>query len=61
VRHFKQQEYQIVTELYEEFGVGELLSYLNLNRSGYYKWLKRRGTLNQYEMNRRDLTPASTT
>lgn len=32
------------------------MSYLNLNRSGYYKWTHRIGTLNQYEMNRRDLT-----
>lgn len=32
------------------------MGFLGLNRSGYYKWLKRRGTLNQYEMNRRDLT-----
>ena len=29
---------------------------MNVNRSGYYAWEKRRGTLNRYEQNRIDLT-----
>ena len=28
---------------------------MNISRSGYYKWLKTKDVLNQYEMNRRDL------
>ncbi len=28
---------------------------MNISRSGYYKWLKTRDILNQYEINRRDL------
>lgn len=29
---------------------------MNVNRSGYYKWKNRKGTLNRYEQNRIDLT-----
>ena len=29
---------------------------MSINRSGYYAWRKRRGTLNRYEQNRIDLT-----
>lgn len=29
---------------------------MEVNKSGYYKWLHRKGTLNQYEKNREDLT-----
>jgi transposase InsO family protein len=29
---------------------------MNLSKSGYYKWLKREGRLNQYESSRKDLT-----
>ena len=28
---------------------------MNISRSGYYKWLKTKNVLNQYEINRRDL------
>lgn len=28
---------------------------MNISRSGYYKWLKTKDTLNRYEINRRDL------
>ena len=30
---------------------------MNISRSGYYKWLKTKNILNQYEINRRDLEP----
>ena len=30
---------------------------MNISKSGYYKWLKTKDILNQYEMNRRDLEP----
>ena len=30
---------------------------MNISRSGYYKWLKTKDVLNQYEINRRDLEP----
>lgn len=33
-----------------------LCEYMKVSRSGYYKWIKREGRLNQYEVNRRDLT-----
>ena len=28
---------------------------MNISRSGYYKWLKTKDILNQYEINRRNL------
>ena len=28
---------------------------MNISRSGYYKWLKNKDILNQYEINRREL------
>ena len=28
---------------------------MNISRSGYYKWLKNKDILNNYEINRRDL------
>ena len=28
---------------------------MNISRSGYYKWLKAKDILNQYEINRKDL------
>ena len=30
---------------------------MNISRSGYYKWLKIKDVLNQYEITRRDLEP----
>lgn len=45
-----------MNELSKEFGVSTLLSYLGLNRSGYYKWIKRKGKPNRYQINRNDLT-----
>ena len=30
---------------------------MNISRSGYYKWLKTKNILNQYEINRKDLEP----
>jgi len=29
---------------------------MEVSRSGYYKWIKRKGWLNQYEIDRKDLT-----
>ena len=40
----------------EEIPVKVLCEILNINRSGYYKWKARQGTLNRYEQNREDLT-----
>lgn len=28
---------------------------MNISKSGYYKWLKTKNTLNRYEINRKDL------
>ena len=41
--------------LSKEYSVKSLCDVMNISRSGYYKWLKTKDVLNQYELNRRDL------
>lgn len=43
-------------KLKKEYGTTFVLKYLELNRSGYYKWLKRQGNITQYELDRICLT-----
>lgn len=50
------QEYEIAEALKVKYPVGLLLKLMDINPSGYYKWLKRKDTPNQYEQNRLDLT-----
>ena len=49
-------EFEIVEMLSEKYPVTFLCKLMNVNRSGYYKWRLRKGKLNQYQKNRRDLT-----
>ena len=53
----EQKEFEIVEILSKEYSVKSLCEVMNISRSGYYKWLKTKDTLNQYEINRRDLEP----
>lgn len=39
-----------------KYPIGLLLKGMSINRSGYYKWIHRRDTLNRYAQNRLDLT-----
>ncbi len=39
----------------DTFNIKALCIFLNVSRSGYYKWLKRKGLINRYEQNRKDL------
>ena len=39
----------------KEFSIKSLCEVMNISRSGYYKWLKNKDVLNQYEINRLDL------
>ena len=41
--------------LSKEYNIKSLCEILNVSRSGYYKWLKNKNILNNYEINRRDL------
>ena len=40
----------------EKYPVDFLCRLMDVNRSGYYKWRQRKGTLNRYEQNRIVLT-----
>ena len=53
----KNKKFEIIEILSKEFNVKSLCRVMNISRSGYYKWLKSKDILNQYEKNRRDLEP----
>ena len=38
--------------LSKEFNIKSLCEYMKISRSGYYKWIKNKDTLNQFEKNR---------
>ncbi len=48
-------EFEIVETLSKDYSIKSLCDIMNISRSGYYKWLKNKDILNQYESNRRDL------
>jgi putative transposase len=50
------QEYKIAEALKVKYPVSILLKIMDLNPSGYYKWLERKDKPNRYEQNRFDLT-----
>ena len=41
--------------LNEEYNLKSLCEIMKVSRSGYYKWLKNKDILNNYELNRKDL------
>ena len=41
--------------LSKEFNIKSLCEYMNISRSGYYKWLKNKDKLNRYEINRLEI------
>ena len=50
-------EFEIVEILSKDFSIKSLCKVMKISRGGYYKWLKNKDILNQYEINRRDLEP----
>lgn len=42
--------------MHNEYSVSELCKLMNVNRSGYYKWVQRKGRINRYEKDRIILT-----
>ena len=49
-------DYEIIKELSRNYPVVLLCCVMNINRSSYYKWLRRKDAPNCYELNRRILT-----
>ena len=45
-------EFEIIEILSKEYSIKSLCEIMNISRSGYYKWLKNKDILNQYEMDR---------
>ncbi len=50
-----QIKYEIIELLRKEYNIKSLCLIMKVSRSGYYKWLKNKDILNQYEMNRKYL------
>ena len=39
---FSKKEYEVIYELSNIYSINSLCNMMNINRSGFYKWLKRR-------------------
>ena len=50
-----QQIYSYIEKESENHSIKELCDVYEVSRSGYYKWLKRKGTLNRYELQQKEL------
>lgn len=50
-----QQIYALINQRLEQHSVIELCCLFGVSRSGYYKWLNRKGSLNRYEQSRKQL------
>ena len=50
-----QQIYSCIERESVNYSVKELCDVYEVSRSGYYKWLKRKGTLNRYELQHKEL------
>ncbi len=55
IQWFKEQKFEIVLVLSKEFNVKALCIKMNVSRGGYYKWIKTKDILNNYEINRNDM------
>lgn len=47
--------YEVIEKFTDSFNIKALCIFFNVSRSGYYKWLKRKGLLNRYDQSRKDL------
>lgn len=50
-----QIKFEIIELLSNEYNIKSLCLIMKVSRSGYYKWLKNKDILNNYELNRKDL------
>ena len=50
-----QQIYSCIEKESANHSIKELCDVYEVSRSGYYKWLKRKGTLNRYELQQKEL------
>ena len=55
IHEVTQIKYEIIEFLSKEYNIKSLCSVLKVSSSGYYKWLKNKDTLNNYELNRKHL------
>ena len=49
VRYYTRCEFEIIDALKNKYSVSDLCRIMNVNQSGYYKWCRRKGTLNRKE------------
>jgi len=56
VRYWQRKEFEVIDTLRSRYPVNFLYKVMDVNRSGYYKWRKRKGKPNRYEQDRILLT-----
>jgi len=56
VRYWQRKEFEVINTLRSRYPVKFLCKVVDVNRSGYYKWSKRKGKPNRYEQDRILLT-----
>lgn len=55
IHEVTQAKFEIIELLSKEYNTKSLCEIMKVSWSGYYKWLKNKDTLNNYEQNRKDL------
>lgn len=55
IHEVTQSKYEIIELLSRKYNIKSLCEIMKVSKSGYYKWLKNRDILNNYELNRKDL------
>lgn len=52
IRYFLQKEYEVIFKLSSKYYTLSLCNEMNINRSGFYKWLNRRSNPSTRQINR---------
>ena len=55
-KYSRRKKYKIVETLSRQFNIKSLCIVMNVSKIGYYKWLNRKGTTNNYKKNTIALT-----
>lgn len=54
IHEVTQVKYEMIEHFSKKYNIKSLCLVLEVSKSGYYKWIKNKDVLNQYEFNRKD-------
>lgn len=54
IHEVTQVKYEMIEHFSKQYSIKSLYLVLEVSKSGYYKWIKNKDVLNQYEFNRKD-------